>query len=313
MIQKIINISDSNNSFNYPYDFGQSPYDILEHARFLIEMDRIRCPLASEEFISHFVNAIKKTEDSYGSKPEKYKTFINKVYYFSKFTYINSSLLHFIINRTDEFEFLKKNNQLSDSNIEKASLDRLNKAASMLKHSDGSLNLTTNTLDIDITAILTSPSGQYEKSKRVLSMMIPGYNTLWFSAKIISSIYQFPEEFIIMHLIYPREMAEFYRRIKNHESISVEGVNDDHLVNKFLKSAYVPTDFGEEYVDMLMAARYWSDHLPLSYLITQTQWFKGPIDQSLRLMNKNLLLPPKYSNETNYNRYFSQFDITPQL
>lgn len=325
-----------------PYDFGSSPFDIYEHARFLIEMERIRCPIASEAFVSYYSSAIDRFEASLGQKPYRYSTFANRVQYFSKLSYIHKSLLYLMIHKTDDFILMQsfaKHSSMINETIQDALNDN-NKSLPQEQKQQVMYNMIrdiamtvvqkeneyidpafinfnffyTNKFQFpDIDTIISSPAGQFEQSKHLISMMIPGYNALWFNATLISNIYHFPEQFIMMHLIYPNEVADFYRHIKTRDPVHVDGIDSNNFVNRYLMSAFVPPDFGEERIDILMAAKYWSEHMPMSNLLLQTQWLRDPIVQSISRTTGANLLPPKYSSDASAQQYFSQFNLTPAL
>lgn len=254
--------------YAYPLDFGYSPWDFIELERTLVELERVRCPLASEAFVTRYLTAIDKMEASLGPIPPKYATYAGRLSYFAQFSFIKMNMLFMAVSETE----------------------------------NGMANITpemfTNSASIDLNAVFAN--------QQVFARIIPGYNEIMFYGKLISSYYYYPEQFIIMHLQYPEHVAEFYRHIRDHRPIYSYSLPNADYINQFFAQSYVPQEFGDNPMDIIMIAKFWQQVLPQNPLMPMSQVRKG-IDRVIQSRASMYPMPQQYLSDIAMQQYFGQF------
>lgn len=260
--------------YEFPADFGYSPWDALEFARTLVDLERVRCPIASEVFVTRYIKAIEKIESSLGTIPPKYATYANRLSYFEQFSFIKNNITFITIN------------------------DLTSGIANIYLSPD----MMTNSENIS-----TLPTSQ-----ATLSRIIPGYNEIMFYGKLIASLYHFPEQFIIMHLQYPELVSEFYKHIRDHRPIYSYGVPNTDQINLFFANSYVPPEFGDNPMDIIMIAKYWMRTLPQDSKMPMNQVQKS-IERVIRLRSSVYSLPQQYRSDGAMQQYFGQFQFNTNM
>lgn len=260
--------------YEFPLDFGTSQWDNIEFARTIVELERLRCPIASEGFVTRYLRAIDKLESQLGYPPQKYSTYYNRLTYFAQFSFLKAIMIY---NALVESPNTKELVQKIANNPEYAA--------------NPSLLINVN----DLIA-----------NEATFSRIIPGYNELYFYGSLIAAFYNFPEKFILMHLQYPDQVAEFYRHIRDHMPIYSIGTPNADTINLFFTNSSIPAEFGNNPFDIIMIAKYWCLTLPLDTAF-RPEYVRKTIDRVIQAKSDTYQIPQQYATDFSLQQYFSQF------